>query len=47
MNNSSEAQNLFDGLHKTYHDVQVLDVGYKAPEKGRGKSQGPFKRRKV
>lgn len=47
VNNSSEAQNLFDGLHKTYHDVQVLDVGYKAPEKGRGKSRGPFKRRKV
>lgn len=46
MNNSSEAQSLFDGLHKTYRDVQV-DVGHKAPEQGRGKSRRPFKRRKV
>lgn len=47
MNNSGEAQSLFDGLHKTYHHGEEFGIGYKGPERGRGKGRGPFKRRKV
>jgi hypothetical protein len=47
VNNSGEAQNLFDGLHKTYHYVEELDVGYKGPGRGQGKSRGRLKRQKV
>jgi len=47
MNNSGEAQDLFDGLHKSYHPVEESVTGYKGPGKGRGKSRGPVKKRKV
>jgi hypothetical protein len=47
MNNSSEAQELFDGLHKLYHPVEEPVTGYKGPGKARGKSRGPLKKRKV
>lgn len=47
VNNSGEAQNLFDALHKTCHHVEELNVGYKGPGRGQSKSRGPFKRRKV
>jgi len=47
MNNSGEAQDLFDGLHKSYHLVEESVTGYKGPGKGRGKSRGPLKKRKV
>ena len=47
MNNSGEAQDLFDGLHKTYHSVEEPVTGYKDLGRRRGKSRGPLKRRKV
>jgi hypothetical protein len=47
MSNSGEAQDLFDGLHKTYHPVEEPVTGYKGPGKGRGKSRGPAKKRKA
>jgi len=46
MNNSGEAQDLFDGMHKSYHPVEESVTGYKGPGKGRGKSRGPIKKRK-
>lgn len=47
MNNSGEAQELFDGLHKSYHPMEESGTGYKGPGKRRGKSRGPLKKRKV
>ncbi|XP_069693595.1 DNA repair endonuclease XPF [Periplaneta americana] len=47
VNNSGEAQSLFDGLHKVYQSVEEPEIGSKFFGRGRGKTRVPFKRRKI